>query len=339
MTPRLQMQCDAFIQNRDAVKKAFKMEYSAIYPICANIFCARGKNVDPEALSSCRSLLKQKTGIFSNFRGTLTAPLCSMLAAGGAPEIKLEQAIENYSVLKGQFMGSQYLALVAFLLADLGVSTQTETLAERGRAIYQRMKEQHPFLTSGEDSVLAVLMAFSDRSDDELIEDMEACYQLLKKRFYSSNAIQSVSHILALAPGLPQEKVDRMLSLLDGLAAAGGKYGKNYELSALAALSILEGPVEAFVSEMMEVDAFLSKQKGYGFLSFDRKTRMMHAAMLTGCLHQPDSTGAALSDRAAQTATRNAPLTATLAMIAAQQAAMCAIIVSTSTNHAAASSH
>ncbi len=339
MTDRLQTLCSEFIQNRDAVKKAFKMEFSAIYPICASIFCSRGKSADPEMLSDCRSLLKQKTSIFSNFRGSLTAPLCSMLSAGGAPEGKLDQAIENYAILKGQFLGSQYLALVAFLLADLGVAGQTDSLAERGKAIYRRMKEEHPFLTSGEDSVLAVLMAFSDRSNDALVEDMENCYQLLKNRFYASNAVQSVSHVLALAPGEPRKKVERMIALLDGITAAGGKYGKNYELSALAALSILEGPTEQFVSEMMEVDAFLARQKGYGFLSCDRKTRMMHAAMLVSSLHQPEPESAALADRAARTATENAPLTATLAMIAAQQAAMCAIIVSTSTSSAAASSH
>ena len=44
----------------------------------------------------------------------------------------------------------------------------------------ERMKKEHPLLTSGEDSIFAVLMAFSDQSDDALLEDMETCYALLR---------------------------------------------------------------------------------------------------------------------------------------------------------------
>lgn len=44
------------------------------------------------------------------------------------------------------------------------------------RNIYNKMKKDHPFLTSGEDAVFAVLMAVSEKSDEILMEEMEACH-------------------------------------------------------------------------------------------------------------------------------------------------------------------
>ena len=49
------------------------------------------------------------------------------------------------------------------------------------------------------------MLAFSDKTDDELIEDMEACYRLLKHRA-DNNSIQTVSHVLAMVSGPPEEK-------------------------------------------------------------------------------------------------------------------------------------
>ena len=244
MHDSLQELCAAFIENRETVKRVFKMESNYIYPICANVFCARGVRASEESLKDCKTLLKQKTGVFSTFRGYLTAPICCMLAAGRGPETRIEQALENYQALKEHFWSSQYLALSAFLLADMGVGQSALDCVERGRRLYDRMKKEHPFLTSAEDCVYAVLMAFSDKGDDALIADMEACYQLIRKRFLSANSAQSVSHVLSLSPGTPEEKTDRLFRLFDGLREAGAKYGKDYRLSTLAAVSVLDGEPE-----------------------------------------------------------------------------------------------
>ena len=345
MKTTLQRLCDRFLAANAVVKSQFKLESIYIYPICANVYCARNAQPDEEQLAACKGLLKQRTGLFSSFRGHLTAPVAAMLAAGGNPEARMEQALENYAALKREFHGSEYLALAAFLLAELGVGARREEIAVRGRTLYRRMKQEHPLLTSAEDCVYAVLMALSPRSDDELIADMEACYRLLKRRFSASDAVQSASHVLCLAAGTPEEKTARLTALYDAIRAAGGKYGKRWELSALAALSILGGDLAELTADLMEVDGFLAGQKGYGLFGLDRKTRLLHAALLTAderCLSR-DLTAAdltrSLADRSAETAARNAALTGTLAMIAAQQAAMCAMIAATSASTAASASH
>ena len=286
-----------------------------------------------DKLLEAKRLLKDSTGVFSNFRGNLTLPVCSMLAAKTAPERRMEAAMENYKILRDQFMPSSYLALAAFFLADMGVNgSRAQEAAERGKRIYKRMKQEHRFLTSAEDSVFAVLMSFAEQSDDQLMQDMEACYTLVKQRFSGGNAAQSVSHVLALSPGTSEEKAQKFIQLYDAIRAAGSKYGKYYQLSTLAAVSVMDANVNEIVQDMLDVDAFLSNQKGYGFLSMDRKTRMMHAAMLVTndyCARDA-ALAAVMTDSISDLASQTAVISATLAIIAAQQAAMCAVIASSS---------
>ena len=317
-----------FIEARDAIRAAFKMESEYIYPVCAQIFLAADQPVEAEQLERCKALVKSTTGPFSNFRGNVRLPLLCMLAAGDEPEARWERTQRCYALLKESFFSSQYLALAALLLGDGAKEEDLPALAARGKGLYQRMKQEHPFLTGQEDSVFALLLAESPRSDDALIEDMEACYTRLDQRFPKGDGLQTASHVLALSDDAPERKVERMLSLFDGIEAAGGKYGKDRQLPILAALSLSDGSEEALVADMLELNGLLSQEKGYkGVFGLDKRTRMMHAAML---LSLPDRQTDLVNAAAQQT---------TLAMIAAQQALMCAVVASSAASTATASSH
>jgi len=326
MKDSLKMLCERFIAARDTVKTVFKMENSYIYPVSANVFISRGQEADAERLLACKRVINDQAGIFSNFRGTVRTPLACMLSLSDRPEEKMAQAMTFYDMLKQSFWGSEYLTLVAVLLTELTDGLDAEVRMERGKEIYRRMRKEHPFLTSSEDSVFAVLLAFSLKDNDALIEDMEASYRLLKERFSDSNCVQTASHVLALTDGAPQEKTDRMLQIYDSISAAGGKYGRHYELAVLAALSVLPADIGEMTADILDADAFLSEQKGYGFWGLDRRTRMMHAAMLTADLHAPESH------------MESAALASTLSIVAAQQMAMCAAICAASASSAAAAS-
>ena len=327
MKAELQTLCDLFIANRDIARQAFKWDSDAVHPLCANIFCARGMTMEMDRLEQCKEIIKNQTGILSNFRGSLRPALAAMLAIGERPEEKMSRALENYRILKQDFWGSEYLALVAFLLTDIAPVSQAEEKAGRGKAIYQRMKKEHPFLTSSEDSVFAVMMAFSEKLDDALIEDMEACYQGLKQKFSIGDSVQTASHVLAMAPGTPEEKVDRVISLYEALRNAGVKYGRYYELATLAALAVMDVDLPKVTAEIQEVDEFLSQQKGYGFFGPGKGVRAMHAAMI-------------VSDQyARRDQVDTAAMAGTLAMIIAQQMAMIAVMAGTTASTAASSSH
>ena len=316
-----------FIETRDAIRAVFRMESEYMYPACAQIFLAAGRPVETERLERCKALVKSTTGIFSNFRGNIKLPLLCMLAAGDGPEERWDRTRRAYEYLKEALFSSEYLALAAVLLSDSVKEEDMPALAARGRDLYQRMKKEHPFLTGREDSVFALFLAQSSRSDDELIDDMETCYRILDERFPKGDGLQSVSHVLAMSADLPETKTRRMTELFDGILAAGGKYGKDRQLPILAALSLTNVPADELIRDIMELDALLSDQKGYkGVFGLDKRTRIMHAAML---LSLPDRQTDLVNAAAQQ---------ATLAMIVAQQALMCAVIASSAATSAAASS-
>ena len=217
------------------------------------------------------------------------------------------------------------------LLSDAVQEEDVPALAARGKGLYQRMKKEHPFLTGQEDNVFALLLSQSARSDDELIEDMEKCYGLLKERFPSGNGLQAASHVLALSSEIPVDKTFRMIGIFNAIEEAGGKYGKDWQLPILAALSLGQRFQEDLARELLEIDALLSKRKGYkGVFGLDRRARSMHAAMLLSLQHEAEpKQPVELVGAAAQQAT--------LAIIAAQQALMCAVVASSAASSAATS--
>lgn len=307
-----------FIENRDTIKKTIKFESSYIYPVAANIFCAAGVKADADKLAECKKIIKKNAGFASYLKGVVMPPFAAKLCVAAEPEAQFEKVMAMYGILKNHFRRSEYLALLATLLAEKTTTEEAEQIAARGRTLYDMMKKEHPILTSSEDNVMAGFMAFSEKSDKQLIDDAEKCYDLLKKKFSDKNVLQTVSHILAMPKGSPEEKVDRMCRMFDMFTAAGRKFGKHYELPMLAALSVIEADERELIDTVMEIDGLLSGQKGYGALSLDKKTRLMHAAMLTADLYEdPNNAQAAVSASA-------------LAVIAAQEAAMMAAIVAAS---------
>lgn len=323
MNEKLTAICEQFISDRDEIKAVFKWENHYILPIGALIL--RGK-ADAEKLKLCKTIIEKNTGVFSGFAGNARMPAAVKLASADNPEEKFAQILEIYNILKKHFGNTSYLAYISAVLADMIPVSEADEIGARGKKIYKLMSKKHPFLTSGEDSPFAILFAFSEKDDEELIADMEDYYIKMKKLSYDGNVIQSISHIFALEGGDADAKIQRFSELLKAVESRGRKYSKYYELSALAALSLLPSDIETMADEIIEADNFLSEQEGYGFFGYDKKTRLMHAVMLVMNIYSPS-------------AGETAVVANTLAMVAAQQAAMCAIIASTAASTAAATNN
>lgn len=325
MRPTLEQHCNNFISNRDVVKSIFKWENDQIISASVTSFLNRGILADATKLEECKKLLKDNTGVFSNFRGNVEVPMVVQLAIADVSADKMKKTMQVYETLKKEFYGSEYLVLAAAVMADMVSEEQAIQMAKKARKIYDKMKKDHPFLTSGEDTVYAVLMAVSEKSDDKMMEEMEVCYKKLKESFYAGNEVQALAHVLSVAEGSAEEKCNKVVALYDALRGAEVKYGKYYELVALASLAMLPVEQSVLVEDIKAVDAFLAEQKGYGFWGLDKKTRLMHAAMIVSCDYIKNDT----ADIAA--------MTGAMAVVAAQQAAMCAVIAASAASTAASS--
>jgi hypothetical protein len=206
------------------------------------------------------------------------------------------------------------------IIAGMAEESELAQLVQKTKTIYEMMREKHPFLTSAEDGPFAALLAFSDFDAGTVTAETEKCYQLIKNKFFSGNAVQSLSHVLALGEGSAEMKCRRLTELFDLLKAKGYAYGTEHELSTLGAVSVLSGDIPVLAEDVIAVAEYLGTHKGYGFFGATKKQRLMHAAMIV-CKAYSGAQG----NQAAYTGAINS----TVAMIAAQQAAMCAAIAAT----------
>lgn len=320
--------CELFIANKKAVKKVFPWDGGLLHTCCAGIYSSKGMSVDTRILAECRNMLKSKTTVFSNFRSTVSAPLISLLATGESPSLTLDNTLQIYKALKKQLRGSVYLPLTSMIIAQSANPLDFDRIVSRTGHIYSLMKSKHPFLTAGEDNAMCALMALSDKPDDILLDDMEECYRILKKHFFSSNAVQSLSHVLALCDGAPADKCGRTVHLFKVLKESGRKYGTDYELASLGVLAMSNADFNEIAALMTEIDAWLSKQKGFGAMSpVSKRQRLMYAGILAGKKY--------IDEASVQITSINS----TMSMIIAQQAAVCACAAAGAASAAASSAH
>ena len=307
--------CNMLIQNRNMFREAFKWEDGLSCLAGAGIFTMADQMVDVATLKSCKKILSQKVSMFSFFEGVARIPVVAMLAASGRPEQLLTQGLDIYKRLKQDFISSPYLPLAAMMIAQMTGEESCEKMAVRTKTLYKRMKEEHPFLTSSEDSPLCALLAFSEKSDDALIFDMEKCYEILKNEFFYGNAVQSLTHVLALFDEPAELKCEKTMQLFHALKEAGRKYGTNYELPTLGVLAMTQVPVKEIVQEIIEIEEWLSKQKGFGLWSnVTQKQRLLYAGML------------AQKDYIKVDAIQTTAIGSVMAMVLAQEITLCAIV-------------
>lgn len=315
MNERTLARCKNLIKNKETMKSAFAWEDGLTHLACAGIFINKEQTANEEMLLQCKDILKRNTGIFSNFKSTAKPMIVAMLAANENPQLLMERGLKVYDLLKEEFMSSVYLPIAAMIIAQYADEARYAELEQRTRRIYKQMRADHPFLTSGEDSTFCALMALLDKPDEVLLGDAEECYKTLKSNFFSSNAVQSLSHVLAMCDGEPENKCQKTMELFQKLKEAGHKYGTSYELPTLGVLAMADGNQDEIAAEMAEIDQWLSEQKGFGFFSsISAKQRLMYAGMIA----QQDY----INDKMMQSAAVNG----VISLIVAQQAAMCAAI-------------
>lgn len=323
MRASLEFLCKSFIQNRDEIKSVFKMDNSLFYPICSAIHIGKKCNANTEKLLDCKQILKQNAGPFSFFRGVSKIVIVSELAVESSPETRLKESLQVYDLLKKRFTSTEHMPYAAINISRLVTPDRYDEVSKRTRILYDRMRKEHPFLTTGDDCVFAALMAVLPRSDDDMIEEAAKCYNILKDSFPSGNALQALSHVIVLMNGDADEKCQKTVRAFNMIKEKGFTFGRGYELASLAVATNSAQSVEEAVEDILDVSEFLSLQKGYGFWALGKRERLMHAAMISA-LDYCNGTQSTANDIAA--------FCATVAAVAAVQAS---VICATSAVNAA----
>ena len=284
MDSELSRKTDLFIANRQAAGDAFILEYGLNCLLSSLILTGVDKTMDVEKMKELRKLLASKTSVFSSFRLTIEVAVLTKLSIQDNPEAYLDDVLEVYKTVRGKKIIEYYsFIFAAMTIVDLGRKNEAEAIVAKTEEILARMKKIHPFLTDENDYAYVALLAMTTKSVDRIIDEMEECYNYLKKEVKinaDANSIQSLCELIVLSEGNLIEKCDRAAELFTAFKDHGARYGSYYEFASLGALIGLDCDKDELVETIIEVADTLKKNKGFGAWTLDNRQRLMFGAML-----------------------------------------------------------
>ncbi len=295
MNQELLEKCQLFVENKNALDKGFVWDGATIMPVCAMLYTQNNQKVDVEQLKECRKLLKGKVGVFSGLRSYGEMVLLSKMALSENPADYLEKTMQAYTLFKKYKLSEDaFTALAAMLLVEHVDLTRWELTLEGAKRIHTRMKKDHPFLTGTEDVSFAILMAMSDLPEEWMMQEMEACYKALYKKFGATDGLQSLSHVLAMNQEETAKKCEAVLEL-DALFKGKKKKFDSNGIVMYGSLYMMQFNQEEMLDTIIEVDAYLKQQKGFGVFSVDSYQRLMYATMLVMNQFEQDNSNMQMS--------------------------------------------
>lgn len=281
MREALQYKCDLFAKNYIDLNKTFKWNDSINNRLGALLYTMDNRAVDSEAISRCRKIIKDNTGIFSQFKDLTNFLVSVMLSLHSEPEASFKGILQVYGDLKAEgFHASHYLVLAATTVALHADSLKYKQIVMDAKKHYQAMKEDHRFITSYDDYGIAALLAMSELPVPQTEREMENCFRILKEDFFGSNAVQSLAQVLAFSEENYADKCRRVRELNNELRKRKCKFGSDIELSLLAVLSLLGEESMKLSEEIAELTEYLKEKKGFGGWSVSSKERLLFASAL-----------------------------------------------------------
>lgn len=262
MKETLGYKCDLFADNYLALKKAFKWNYAMNTRLGAVLYTIDGRAADTEAINRCRKIIKDNTGIFSQFKDLTNFTVSVMLSLHSEPEASFKGILRVYKDMKtAGFHASHFLVLAAATIALNVDSLDYERIISAAKKHYDSMKEDHRFLTSSDDYGIAALLAISGLTVSQTEREMENAFRILKEDFHGSNAVQALTQVLAFSRMETAGKCRKVRELNNELKKRGCKFGTGLELSMLGVLSLLDKDIVKLADEIAEVSEYLKKKK------------------------------------------------------------------------------
>ena len=283
MDAKLQERCNLQIENERIIRQSTVLEKEESVKLGALLFTAIGLKADPEKIQKCRQILKTKTGLFSNFRGTLQFVVLLKMTLMEDPEQFIDGVIETYEKLTEHITFPGLIpAMVAVTIYQKKGDRDPDELIKRILDIYSTVKRVHPHLTNEADMGYITLMVLADRATGDVEEEKEAIYLELKKKYQLTSEVAQAAALVLLTSGKPAvEKVEHFIALYEAVKEGKHATAKNRFMSIYGVFADLDLSVEKEAAAICEVDSYLKDQKGYRTFSSGTDFRKVLAATLT----------------------------------------------------------
>jgi len=220
------------IQLTDTIEQGFKFQNNYYQRFLAVNSLKMNSTFDVEKVKELMVFIKRNTSVFSPFRSQSFVLASLLHLHAKKPEDVFLRIKGHYDAMKQEgFKESNYLPMACYCLdsllydekvQDMAIQTRSykENLISKSLLTFKEMKNQHPWLTSGEDYSLAILIAHSNKN----MERVESFYQGLSLLgLKKTNGLQSLANILALSNEEEHILMDRTLQIKEQLKSLGLK--------------------------------------------------------------------------------------------------------------------
>ena len=282
MTENVMRKVELFASNKNLIHKKFVWDYHLMSVLSGMIFTMDNKEADIDAMKNSLKVLKKNTGVFSPFRSSERLFTVSKMALSEDPEKYIKDLVSVYGkIKKGRIMSDSFMVVAAANIVDAGRQKDADAIVSKFNNILKAMKKDHPVLTGREDMPLAISLAMTDRSVEDIAAELEENYKILKTRFKgNSDSVQGLAEVLALQEGTPAEKTGKVIDIYDAFKANHRNYSREYGLASLGALIGSKKDTDTLVKEICETERFLASQKGMGMSIMGKSDRLMFAALI-----------------------------------------------------------
>lgn len=271
-----------FEANSEEILKKFPFEFSSLGLLAGFILADRGVSADVERIRANKQLIRQRFGAFSNVRGSLMLPIAATMSAAGDGEKYIADLARCYEAIKRtRALRSEFDVISAMSMAERADAIDPEETVDRAEYVFKKMRQNHPLLTGASDRATATVFAMDRRDPDTLLEDMEACYAILKPGFaLRGDEIQAMSALLALI-GMPAEdKSERARALLAALKDRNVSMNHSAYLPVVGGLTVLPGTADEIADAVREGAEALRGKRGFGFFGAGKPGRIGYSMML-----------------------------------------------------------
>ncbi|MGO1368832.1 MAG: DUF4003 family protein [Senegalia sp. (in: firmicutes)] len=252
------------MENYEELRQEFKWENDMSRHLIALSYAMKGKEINITKIKEIKEYIKNKTGMFSPLRGHMTFVLSGLLNVNvDNPKEEFDNMLSNEKILKENgFKYSSYLPTALYSLSSVYKGDDVRDYTKKAMDIYKDMKKNHPFLTSGDDYALAILLASTDHSTDLL----ENYYEELNNRGFSkSNGLQMLSHIMAFSESSIRDTVNKCENIHNNLRSNKLKISTDY-YPAIGLISLIDGNENELMNDFVEIADYLRNQKRYKWL-------------------------------------------------------------------------
>ncbi|NLM21057.1 MAG: DUF4003 domain-containing protein [Peptococcaceae bacterium] len=264
----LRLKADKLIDIYRQVSRDFKWKNSSsMNNLIALSYVLKDKDYFKEEIEQVNAYIKQNTGPFSCYRQKSILFSALLLLNFPDPKAKFDILLDYEERLKQSgFRSYTYRPVTAYTLLLTCVPNKVDLIIAKAYEIYKTLRKAHPWLTSGDDYPLSILLAETEKPTSVLMSEIEDLYQELHQAgFPKSNGLQLLSHVLSLSRENNKEKAQRCRKLYTYFKENKFRvYSRNY--GSLGLLTLLGGQSDKAAMTVLEVGKYLREERSIRWL-------------------------------------------------------------------------